>query len=240
MQISVIVPLHNEGPWMEALFRRFLQDASQLIPKTVFEVLLVENGSRDDTYAKALELQSRIPGLFRVFDLPQPSYGQALKVGISNAAGSHISILECDCLDVSFLGKSIERFRAGERFVLASKRHPASHDRRPYKRRLMTYVFNRLLVYSTGYDGSDTRGPKSLETQLARRLDQLSQTSGEAFQTELVLLAWKLGITISEVPIDLAEVRTSPVSSLSRIPKTLALLRELKKSSSRSFPDAAG
>lgn len=236
MPISVIVPLHNEGSGLREFFETFLTEADELITQhEIQEILLIENGSRDETFDKALLLEKMRPALIKVFQLGFPSYGAALRCGISNARSEFLSVLECDCLNVTFLRESLQIFQSEKRFIVASKGHPASNDRRPILRRMMTYNFNRLLRILTGYRGTDTRGPKSIDTALAQRLDNLALTSDEAYQTELVLLAWKLGVTIVELPITIAEQREAPIPPLSRVPKTLSIFLQLMKSLSRDF-----
>lgn len=123
---------------------------------------------------------------------------------------------------------------------MGSKRHPQSADRRPLKRRILTalynYVFLRLLV---GYPGSDTHGLKSIETPVAKRLCEIAITSDEVFQTEIVLLAWRLGIKIEEVPVQILEMRNPTVTVLRRVPKVLNTVRALQRSL-RRFPATAG
>jgi hypothetical protein len=151
--------------------------------------------------------------------------------------GTHLSILECDFLDPAFVMKSIDLFQSGlAEFIIGSKRHPESIDRRPIKRRLLTAMYNLIILrLFIGYPGTDTHGLKSIETACARRLCQTALTTDETFQTEIVLLAWRLGVTIEEIPLEISEVRSAPVSVRRRIPKVLNTLWELKHSL-RRFP----
>ena len=147
------------------------------------------------------------------------------------ASGTHLSILECDFLDEKFVAASIERFKAGgSRFIVASKRHPGSVDQRPWKRRLLTEGFNRILNALLRYPGSDTHGLKSIETELAQRLCELSQTTDEVFQTEIVLIAWANGVRIDELPIRIEERRATPVSILRRVPMVITVIAQLRRS----------
>jgi hypothetical protein len=55
------------------------------------------------------------------------------------------------------------------------------------------------------------------------------------FQTEVVLLGWRLGFRVDESPVDISELRPSPVKVLRRVPKVLNTILELKRSLS-CFP----
>jgi hypothetical protein len=148
--------------------------------------------------------------------------------------GSHLSILECDFLDVDFVSSSIEKFADSTvPLILASKRHPLSIDRRPIKRKALTFAFNVLLHLATGYPGTDTHGLKSLETRLAQRLCHAAITTDEVFQTEIVLLAWRWGVQIMELPIVVEEKRQAPVSIRRRLPKVLRTFAQLRHSLER-------
>jgi glycosyltransferase involved in cell wall biosynthesis len=228
---SIIIPVHNEAEHIERFVEEFLDRLLPAVKGVLREVTLVENGSRDTSLAACRRLEAAHPELVQTFTMPRPSYGEAIKTGMLAAQGSHLSILECDFLDAQFVAASLEFFSEGKsRFIVASKRHPDSVDHRPWKRRLLTEAFNRMLNILLGYPGSDTHGLKSIETNLAKRLCELAQTTDEIFQTELVLLAWKNGVTIDELPIRIDERRATPVSILRRVPMVFDLLSQLRRS----------
>jgi hypothetical protein len=77
---------------------------------------------------------------------------------------------------------------------------------------------------------------KSIEASCAKHLCELAITSDEIFQTEIVLLAWRLGIRIHERPIRIQETRRAPVAFFRRVPRVLDTVRELKRSLDR-FPE---
>jgi hypothetical protein len=119
---------------------------------------------------------------------------------------------------------------------VASKRHPDSIDNRHIKRRILTALYNLVFLrLFLGYPGTDTHGLKSMEASLAKQLCNLAITTDEIFQTEIVLIAWRLGIRIDETAIRIIETRPAPVSVLRRLPKVLRTVRQLKRSLER-FP----
>ncbi|HWY60250.1 MAG TPA: glycosyltransferase family 2 protein [Terriglobales bacterium] len=237
MDWSVVIPAHNEAANLEACVAQFIQSLPSDVVEVLMEIVIVENGSTDGTLEACHRAQQRFPKLIRVCAIPRGSYGEAIKKGMLESRGTHISILECDFLDPGFVSASLAIFRANRaQFVVGSKRHPQSVDRRPLKRRILTllynYVFLRLLI---GYSGSDTHGLKSIETPVAKRLCEIAITTDEVFQTEIVLLAWRLGIKIEEIPIKILEIRNPSVTVFRRIPKVLKTVRDLQGSLVR-FP----
>jgi len=236
MQYTIIIPVHNEAPTLEAFVADFFRRLPPTVGAALLEVILVENGSRDDSAAACQRLERQYPDKVRTIAIDQASYGEALKAGIRASRGSHLSILECDVLDSGFVARSIELFATERaRFIVASKCHPLSHDERALKRRLLTRLFNLLLRAAFRYPGTDTHGLKSIETALAKQLCAQALTTGEVFQTELVLLAWRQGVDIAELPLDIRETRPTPVSIKRRVPVIWGMLGELRRSLDR-FP----
>jgi glycosyltransferase involved in cell wall biosynthesis len=235
MKLSIIIPAHNEATVLEGFVEQFLAALPEPVRAALHEIVIVENGSRDATLAVAQDLSARHP-VIRAISNDRPSYGAAIRRGLLEATGTHLVILECDAMDVDFVRRSLALMaRGAARFIVASKRHPESADRRPWLRRELTAWYNRMLRLASGYPGSDTHGHKGIEAALARRLCGLSVTTDESFQTELVLLAWKTGETITELPLTIAETRMPGISLLNRLPRVIASVGELRRSLAR-FP----
>lgn len=236
MKYSIVIPAYNEEKTVESHLDEFIAALPAAVRAVLAEIIIVENGSKDETLACVKRLADRHVGLVRFLSLERGSYGEAVKQGMMAAHGSHLSILECDFLDGGFVAASIECFNSGKAsLILASKRHPRSRDGRPLKRRVLTFIFNFILRISTGYPGTDTHGLKSVETPLAQRLCTAAMTTDETFQTEFVLLAWRWGIPIQELPIVIKEKRPAPVSIRKRFPMVLRTMGELRRSL-RRFP----
>jgi glycosyltransferase involved in cell wall biosynthesis len=234
------VPVHNEAAHLDAFVTEFLGSLPPLVAGVLYEVLLVENGSTDDTREVCHRLATAHPGLVRVLCNPRGSYGEAVRRGLAETVGTHVSVLECDFLDSGFLANSIRLFQQGDvRFIVASKQHPESVDHRPFKRRLLTRGFNMLLRAGFRYPGSDTHGLKSIEGPLARELCQRAITTDEVFQSEIVLLAWRLGHRIVELPIRIEERRATPVALARRLPSVVSIVKALHRSLKR-YPAVPG
>jgi glycosyltransferase involved in cell wall biosynthesis len=237
MNLSVVIPAHNEAADLENGVAAFIERLPSDVSEVLSEIIVVENGSTDRTWDACRRLESRFPEMVRAFSIPRGSYGEAIKKGMLESRGTHLSILECDFLYAQFVSASIAVFRAQlAPFVVGSKRHPQSIDRRPLKRRVLTALYNFVFLrLCLGYPGTDTHGLKSIEAPLARKLCEIAVTSDEVFQTEIVLLAWRMGVRIEEVPIQIQEMRCPTVSVLRRIPKVLDTVRALRRSLAR-FP----
>lgn len=225
--ISIIILAHNEEEHIYSNIKKFVDEAKDLD----YEIILVENGSTDETLQICMKLEADTKGLIRVVSLSKASYGLAIKRGINEAKGEYVFILEADYIVINFVREGLRLLREGQyEVIVASKRHPESIDKRGYKRRVLTWGFNILLRLIFGFKGTDTHGLKAFTIQSAKRLINLSETEGEALQTELILLSEIYNIPIIEIPIQIEEIRSPTISILQRVPKIVRAFRDIRKS----------
>lgn len=60
------------------------------------EVLVVNDGSKDNSSAIAHEYQDKYPDTFRVIDKENGNYGSCVNRGLKEATGKYIKILDAD------------------------------------------------------------------------------------------------------------------------------------------------
>ncbi|MGA8090316.1 MAG: glycosyltransferase family 2 protein [Terracidiphilus sp.] len=237
MEYSIVIPVHNEAAHLETQVSRFVESLPVDLAVLVKEIILVENGSTDSTSEVCGKLESRYPLLVRPVCIARGSYGEAIKRGMLECRGTHLSILECDVLDCDFVARSVAVFRTTDtEVIVGSKRLPEAVDRRPFKRRALTYLYNTVFLrLCMGYPGTDTHGLKSFQTPVAQGLCAKAVTTDEVFQTEIILLAWRCGFRIKEIPLSIEETRASAISIRRRLPKVINTIHELRNSLNR-FP----
>ncbi len=90
MKITIIIPVHNS----EKYLRDCIESALTQTYKDI-EVICVDDGSRDRSYEIIQELQNRDSRLVYIND-SNSSYGHKVNVGIKEAKGKYIAILESD------------------------------------------------------------------------------------------------------------------------------------------------
>ena len=88
MKFSVVIPLYNKEHYIEATIRSVLNQTCR-----DFEVLVVDDGSRDNSLALARKFESD-----RVRIIPQENQGVSVarNTGIRNARGEFICFLDAD------------------------------------------------------------------------------------------------------------------------------------------------
>lgn len=91
--LTVVVPTYN----MQAYLNRCL-DSLVVSPALMdaLEVLVVNDGSKDDSSAVAHVYQQRFPDTFRVIDKENGNYGSCVNRGLSEARGQFVKILDAD------------------------------------------------------------------------------------------------------------------------------------------------
>src|SRR5690606_14601706 len=89
--LSLVVPVYNESLRIDATLPHFVRFAADA-PRTV-ELLIVDDGSTDDTAARAATL---IEGAGRVLAEPHRGKGGAVRAGMLAARGRHRIFMDVD------------------------------------------------------------------------------------------------------------------------------------------------
>jgi len=215
---SIIIPAFNEAEFLTRTIQSILDEIKKG-SNDAFEIIICENGSQDDTLNIARSLASQWNQVV-VESLPTANYGSALRHGILCARGQVTIIFNADFWDIRFLNEAMRKIEDYD-FIIGSKNLERQSDQRAWNRRWITISFNYFLKILFGYPGSDTHGIKAIRADIARELVGQCQTSGELFDTELVLRAHQKGLRVLEIPVQVAELRPSRYGLLQRVPKTL-------------------
>jgi glycosyltransferase involved in cell wall biosynthesis len=83
--LSVVLPIYNQADHIQAVVDEYEQALARL--PHPHELLLVVNGSRDDSLAICEELASRYASV-RTFSSAQAGWGRAVKLGLQEARGT--------------------------------------------------------------------------------------------------------------------------------------------------------
>jgi glycosyltransferase involved in cell wall biosynthesis len=114
-RLSYFFPAHNEEANLEALVAEALATLPTLAEQ--FEVVIVDDGSRDATGRMADDLTAANPGVVRaVHHAANQGYGAALRSGFRAAAFEHVGFTDGDRqFKVADLGRLIDRMAADDR-----------------------------------------------------------------------------------------------------------------------------
>jgi len=121
VRISVVAPLYNEQENIDALFRRLLEVLEAL--NTSYEIVCVNDGSRDNTLKNLLEYHQRYPQI-KVVNLSR-NFGKdiAMSAGIDYSQGMAVIPIDADLQDPpELIAEMIEKWQQGYDVVYASRR----------------------------------------------------------------------------------------------------------------------
>ena len=225
--LTVVLPAHNEADMLEEAVRDVAAGLRER--GRSFEIVVVENGSGDDTAAIANRLAGEFPQV-RALSLAEPDYGRALRAGLLAASGDVVVNFDVDFCDLGFLDRAVPMVEApgGPAVVVGSKRTTGSADTRGWQRRLVTGVFSSALRYGFGLKVSDTHGVKAMRREAMAPLARHCRFGQDLFDTELILRAERAGLHSAEIPVEVVEKRPARSSIRARIPRTVKGLVALR------------
>lgn len=227
MEVTVVLPAHNEADLLEDAVHEVVDGLRAR--GLSFEVVVVENGSTDDTAAIARRLAGEVAEL-RCLSMGEADYGRALRAGLLSAEGEVVVNFDVDWCDLGFLDRAVPMVAAGggPAVVVGSKRAEGSADTRNRRRRLVTAGFSSVLHYGFGLSVSDTHGVKAMRRAVVVPLAERCRFGQDLFDTELVLRTERAGLGSAEIPVEVVERRPARSTMLSRIPRTLKGLGKLR------------
>ncbi|NRD57859.1 glycosyltransferase family 2 protein [Corallococcus exiguus] len=219
LHLSVVIPVYNE----ESIIAQAAEELRQGLDARGldYEIIFAENGSRDATPRLLEELCAKNPRL-RWFHSETPNYGVALKAGIIKAQGTYVVCDEIDLCDLTFYDAALPRLERGEAdMVVGSKAAKGASDQRPLIRRAATRVHNKLLRVALGFQGTDTHGLKAFRREALLPVIQKCVVDMDVFASEFVIRAWREGLNVMEIPIQLHEKRQPSIHLFKRVPNVL-------------------
>jgi glycosyltransferase involved in cell wall biosynthesis len=200
--VDVVVPVLNEAHVLEqsigTLHRFFEQHVEH-----DWRLVIAENGSTDGTADIARRLAE---GLSRVDCLivGARGRGRALRTAWTRPRADILCYTDVD------LSTELEAFPRlfaaivdeGYDLAIASRLAPGARTTRSFRRSLISRSYNRILRWSLDVGFSDAQtGFKAITREVADRVLPLVQDQSWFLDTELLVLAEKLGYRIADIPV---------------------------------------
>ena len=139
--ISIVIPMKNESDGLEQLFNRLIPICEQL--PLNFEVIVVNDGSSDDTLSKLIELQ-KVNSWLKIVDLSR-NFGKeaALYAGFTYCHGDCAVAIDADLQDPpELILEMVEQWRHGYEVVTAVRE---SRDTDTYIKRTTANMFYKFI-----------------------------------------------------------------------------------------------
>ena len=212
-KISIIIPAKDE----EKRLPRFLKTVVDYCRQSshAYEIIVVDDGSRDQTATVAMSFQKDFPSL-RVMSLERNhGKGYAVKQGFFAAQGQIVLFLDADgSTQPQEIEKNLGWFEEGYDIVIGSRvlNDGKSCVKTLAYRKWMGVVFNFLVSRLLIRGVKDTQcGFKMFRASIVPAIFGRLYLEGYGFDLELLFLAKKLDLRIKEIPVNWEHVGGSKV-----------------------------
>jgi glycosyltransferase involved in cell wall biosynthesis len=229
-RISIVIPIYNE----QGILHAAVVDLRERLKPFgwPYEVILAENGSKDDTVEIGHELARKYAdpadGQIKIISLGEPNYGKAMKQGILLARGELVICDEIDLCDADFHRRAVDILETGEAdMVIGSKLLAGAEDDRPIFRHIASQAYTGMLRLVLGFRGTDTHGLKAFRRLALLDTVRACLVDKDVFASEFVIRADRGGVKIKEIPIRVIEKRPPSINLFKRVPNVMKSMAKL-------------
>ena len=202
--LSVVIPAYNEA---ERLKRFIPVIAEYLRAKDLkFEIVVVNDGSRDQTAQITRDLSKTFP-MLRLIDLqPNRGKGGAVKAGMLDARAEYVLFTDADqSTPITESDKLLAKLeRDGYDMAIGSRSVPGARVEQPqvWYRALAGKLFGvgaKLLCIHGIYDTQC--GFKAMKREVAQKVFSQVTSNSAIFDIEMLVVTTREGFRVAEVPV---------------------------------------
>jgi glycosyltransferase involved in cell wall biosynthesis len=190
MKVSLIIPAYNEE-------KAILHVVEEYLPH-VHEIIIVDDGSIDSTYAIAAGIANDKVTVIR----HEREMGQAaaLRSGVACASGEVLIFIDADCTyPARYIPEFIKKIAQGCDLVLGSRQ--INNKNMPLLNRLGNVLLSSLVSRILGTTIHDSQtGYRAVRRALFENCDV--EAKGLEFFTKMTVRAAKRGYRITEIPVE--------------------------------------
>jgi dolichol-phosphate mannosyltransferase len=197
--ISIVVPAYNEERNLEVLHRRVSECLDRAVGRDEWELLFVDDGSKDGTWAAIEVLNKSDPRVRGVRLSRNFGHQSALMAGLAAARGQAVIMMDADLQHPpELLPELIARWREGFQIVHAVRRDPPELS---WFKRRTSRAYYKLFAFLSGVEIE----PGAADFRLLDRqvLDEILQFEEEGLFLRGIV-HW-VGYATASVPFDCGE-----------------------------------
>ena len=240
-QVSIIIPAYNE----EKRLGRTLEHVLSCVRERGWhaEVLVVDDGSTDNTVQIVQQWQSDYPELFLIENAGNRGKGYSVRNGLLQASGKLVMFTDADLSSpIEEAERLFEAIEAGADVAIGSRWLDRQKQTRhqPLYRRFFGRCYNWLTRRVMGLPYKDTQcGFKAFRREAAQCIFRLQTIERWGFDPEILYIAQKLDFRIVEVPVTWGHDERSRISYLRDGTQMLREMVEIRSNSVRGRYDRA-
>jgi Glycosyltransferases involved in cell wall biogenesis len=213
ISITIVIPAYNEE---KRIRPTLINVADYLLRKNiVWEIIVVDDGSSDNTVAVVEGLSSSRPHM-AVLRLDKNSgKGKAVREGMLKGKGSYLLFMDADsstCIEE--LEKFLPFIEEGRDVIIGTRKKLGAEiiEHQSFLREFFGKGFTWFSNILTGVSVSDfTCGFKCFSEKAAKLIFQKAILNGWSFDAEVLFIARRSGYDIYEVPVKWKNDRSSKV-----------------------------
>lgn len=223
LRLTVVIPAYNEGERVAETIRALDQHLSHDMASSDFELLVVDDGSSDDTADIAKRAGAAVCKLDK-----NRGKGAAVKAGVLSSQGQTVVFTDADlAYPPALISRAMSEIEAGWDIVVGSRRHSDTKTVTSQRsiRKLGGWVVNRFTHLVLLGQFRDTQcGLKGFRGDIAKVIFERVRIDGFAFDVEVFAIAEQDQLSLTEIPV---VVQNRSGSSVSLIADSWSLLRDL-------------
>ncbi|KAI9479692.1 dolichyl phosphate glucosyltransferase [Coemansia mojavensis] len=221
VDLSIVVPAYNEEARLPVLLediRKYINSRRQQEPHFKYELLVMDDGSKDKTLTVAIEYakKHKIRELKAVRHIRNRGKGGAVTQGVMCSLGRYILFCDADgATQFSDIDKLLSKAEHGA-IAIGSRSNQALTGtvvERSHIRAFLQWGFHTYVTMLGVHGIRDTQcGFKLFSREAARRVFPNMHVERFIFDVEILLLAKYQNIPVVEVPVNWHEVAGSKMS----------------------------
>jgi dolichyl-phosphate beta-glucosyltransferase len=213
---SIVIPAYNESARLGATLEKVL--AYVHAQGWDAEVIVVNDGSRDNTAEIVRSFAAKDPALRLVENPGNRGKGYSVRNGMLNARGSIVLFSDADLSSpIEEAPKLFEALERGADIAIGSRwlRAETQTQRQPLHRQLFGRIFNLVLRLTLGLQFADTQcGFKAFKQTAVQSIFPLQRIERWGFDPEILFLARKFKFRVQEVPVAWAHREGTSINPL--------------------------
>lgn len=223
-----MIPAYNEAGRIQPTLERILAYFNHWARPDLYEILVIDDGSTDNTAAIVNALRMSSPNIRLLALERNRGKGYAVREGVLAARGQYIFFSDADLsTPIEEIDNLLGELEKGADGVIGSRALPDSRleVRQAILRETMGKTFNKLVQLILSLPYSDTQcGFKGFRYDIARELFKHQTLDGFAFDVEILYLGRQMNFDIREIPV---RWRNEGNSKVSVVKDSLKMLRDL-------------
>jgi len=232
VDLSIVVPAFNEEHRLPPTLARLSAFLSTQPMR--YEIVVVDDGSRDATCAVVEAAMATIPNLRLVRQSPNRGKGAAVRLGMLAARGQLRVMSDADgSMSPDQLPRLLAPIIACTAEIAIGSRYAEgarTNIEQPWYRVLWSRLANKAIQRSLVPGVRDTQcGFKAFTAEAARDLFARGRIDGWAFDLEILALARRAGFAIAEVGVEWTDDRRSRVNPLKDLWKVVREAMTIRK-----------